>query len=71
MGGAGNAGTSHAEGTVVIREYPSPILFGGTTTALVPGAVAALTLFAPEDDPAGALPLPGVAQGRVRWVLVP
>jgi dihydroorotase len=44
---------------------------GEPPTALVPGAVAALTLFAPADEPASALPLPGVAQGRVRWVLVP
>ncbi|APB32966.1 dihydroorotase [Gloeomargarita lithophora Alchichica-D10] len=39
-------------------------------TPITPGQATALTLFAPQDTPINKLPLPGAAQGQVRWVLV-
>jgi len=46
------------------------LCLGELPVTLTPGAGMALTLFAPEDAPPDELPLPGVAQGRVRWVLI-
>ncbi|WP_448380573.1 dihydroorotase [Gloeomargarita sp.] len=47
------------------------LCLGEVPAPLTPGAKMALTLFAPEEPPPAELPLPGVAQGRVRWVLIP
>ncbi|WAS03952.1 dihydroorotase [Gloeomargaritales cyanobacterium VI4D9] len=43
---------------------------GEPPVTLTPGAGMALTLLAPEDAPPDELPLPGIAQGRVRWVMI-
>ncbi len=45
---------------------------GMSPTPLTPGQPTPLTLFAPADPPPTApVPLPGAAQGQVRWVVLP